>query len=453
MLLEQALDVVLVLGMVGEIGGLVRIGAEVIEGGVAGGGEALGVGGIVEAVELPLAVADHDLGVIIAPALVAEGDLALDAAGRGFFAGLEGGGKGGGISGVGRKASEIEERWDQAEDLDESVDAFAAGNVVGGVKEVRHGGHLVIEGLLLEEALVAEVRAVIGNEGNDGVGEQGALAHPIEEAAAHGVGKGATGIVIGAGMVELLGGEEVTALNLAEDAAFAFGLGGELSRRGSGDLEAFGLDLTEILFGGDYGSVRRVEGEAEEKWLGRVAGGKPLLGVADVEGFGGEVLGDGEFAGEDPTALEVVGGVAGVIEGVEVAGVVLWGVGFRLDDALGGATGFEIEWGAGGSAEDVLFAEGGSLVAGVAEAPREVGGLLGEAGLVVEDLVGEGEFAGEEGGAAGNADGGWDVGVAEKDAVAGEGVQMGELRGGAAVGGEGIGTLLVGHEPEDVGAA
>ena len=81
----------------------------------------------------------------------------------------------------------------------------------------------------------------------------------------------------------------------------------------------------------------------------------------------------------------------------------------------------------------------------------EDGDVLGEVDFVFEDLVSALAAAGDHAGAGGHADGGAGVGAAETDAAGGEGVEVGRADGGVAGAAEGVPTLLVGGDEEEVG--
>ena len=88
--------------------------------------------------------------------------------------------------------------------------------------------------------------------------------------------------------------------------------------------------------------------------------------------------------------------------------------------------------------------------AGALEILREVNGAGGNGAVVVDDAVAKGVEAGENGGAAGRAEGGGDEGVFDVDAVAREGVEVGRLGDGMAHEAHRIVAVVVGEDEDDV---
>ena len=99
---------------------------------------------------------------------------------------------------------------------------------------------------------------------------------------------------------------------------------------------------------------------------------------------------------------------------------------------------------------EVGFAEKGGGVADFVQGVAEDGDVLAEVDFVFEDLVPALAAAGDHAGAGGHADGGTGVGAVEADATSGQGIEVGRADGGVAGAAEGVPTLLVGGDEEEV---
>ena len=172
------------------------------------------------------------------------------------------------------------------------------------------------------------------------------------------------------------------------------------------------------------GAVRRfVVAHGEER----------LLRVALLEPVEGEIA-------------DQVGAVAGVLlaaGGSEEGGIVV--------DALAGEDVPVVE--AGGVGDEVPLADHGGLVAGALQFLGDVIALRVERLVEGVDAVLVAVLAGEDRGAAGRADGVGAEAVGEAHAAVGDAVDVRRLVDAAAVGGDGVGGVIVGHDEEDVGRA
>ena len=173
--------------------------------------------------------------------------------------------------------------------------------------------------------------------------------------------------------------------------------------------------------------------------------------VHEEEGFGFVALfvepieskvGDG-VGGVEAVFLDDVLGPGPVAHGAEF-GVVVF--------SLAGEDAVVVE--VGGFDLEVPFADHGGVVSGFAEFDREhlfagfdfAGEVVGTVDVVV--------LAGESTGAGGGADRVGAEGVFEEHALVGEAVDVGgggDLGEAAAVGADGVGGVVVGHDVEDVG--
>ncbi len=189
---------------------------------------------------------------------------------------------------------------------------------------------------------------------------------------------------------------------------------------GLGDV-AVGEEV--LVFGGGLpGTVRRLVVAHGEEGLLRVALLEPV---------------EGEIADQ-------IGAVAGVLfaaGGGEEGGIVV--------DALAGEDVPVVE--AGGFGDEVPFADHGGLVSGAAGVPWRRDCAWGRAVLPGVDAVLMAVLAGENGGAAGRADGIGAEAIGEAHAAVGDAVDVRRLVDAAAVGGDGVGGMIVGHDVDDVG--
>ena len=118
-------------------------------------------------------------------------------------------------------------------------------------------------------------------------------------------------------------------------------------------------------------------------------------------------------------------------------------------DALAGEDVPVVE--AGGVGDEVPLADHGGLVAGALEFLGDVIALGVERLFEGVDAVLVAVLAGEDGGAAGRADRVGAEAVGEAHAAVGDAVDVRRLVDAAAVGGDGVGGVVVGHDEEDVG--
>ena len=347
--------------------------------------------------------------------------------------------------------------------------------------------------------MVAEEEALVGGVDDDGVLVDALLLEVVEHLA--------DGVVDGLDAAEVvLHIAEVGELDALAAAAFALGVGecgvvadflgpavagfaglvllgvdaGELAALGEvfGELEV-GLDAHVVLEG--HGGAADGGGAAlavvEEGVGGRDVGegelaegvavlglGEPVAvgglvehgdeeGLALGEGLVDDALGDagevvgGVFAGEGDAAVgEMVLGVGGALlglgeeVGVEVLALVLVdgpAVPVGVADGLGAA--------------HVPLAEEGGVVAAVAEGAADgldLGGDVVEDGDAVLAAV----HARHDAGARGGADGVRHEDVLEEGALLGQAVDARGLVDARAVGADGVGGVVIGHDEEDVGA-
>ena len=123
-------------------------------------------------------------------------------------------------------------------------------------------------------------------------------------------------------------------------------------------------------------------------------------------------------------------------------------------EALAGEDGPFIEAGRamGGAFAQVPLAEDGRLVAAGLQVFGEGGQAVvhrrSEGGYAVDVVVGAGEHAG----AAGGADGVGAEGILEAQAAMGQAIQLRRLVDAAAIGGEGVGRVVIGKDEEEVGS-
>ena len=118
-------------------------------------------------------------------------------------------------------------------------------------------------------------------------------------------------------------------------------------------------------------------------------------------------------------------------------------------DALAGENVPVVE--AGGLADQVPFADHGGLVAGALQFLGDVIALGVERIFEGVDAVLVAVLAGENRGAAGRADGIGAEAVGEANAAVGDAVDVRRLIDAAAVGGDGVGGVIVRHDVENVG--
>ncbi len=139
-----------------------------------------------------------------------------------------------------------------------------------------------------------------------------------------------------------------------------------------------------------------------------------------------------------------VGAVAGVLlaaGGRDEGGIVI--------DALAGQDVPVVE--AGGIGDQVPLADHGGLIAGALQFLGDVVALGIERFVQRVDAVLVAVLAGEDRGAAGRADGVGAEAIGEAHAAVGDAVDVRRLVDAAAVGGDGVGGVIVRHDVEDVG--
>lgn len=99
----------------------------------------------------------------------------------------------------------------------------------------------------------------------------------------------------------------------------------------------------------------------------------------------------------------------------------------------------------------VPFSEVGGGVSGLLKLSGESGEVFGVFGEIIDDAVGVGVEAAEDGGAAGGAQGGSAEVVFEEDAFIGEAVDIGGGEVGVTGAAEGVPALVVGEDEDHVG--
>jgi hypothetical protein len=264
------------------------------------------------------------------------------------------------------------------------------------------------------EVVVADVVAVVGGEGDDGVCREAGLFEFVEEAAEVAV-DGVDGGVIAAGpLLDLLGGVAADVGDGGVEVLVRGGING--GDRGVGDV-----GLAEVEADGER--LVLVLAEELDRLVGEDVGETPLddvLAVGEVEGGVDRVVAAAE------EAVELVEAEAGGVElglGAEVP----------LAEEGGGVPGLLEDLGPGGDGSgEALAAVGLGGVEPVGDA--DLGGLE----------------AGEDGGPAGGADGGGDEGVGEHRAFSGEAVLVDGLGFLVAVDADGPGGLVVGDDLDEV---
>jgi len=306
-------------------------------------------------------------------------------------------------------------------------------------QQQRHPRGDLVEALLLQEAVVAEVRAVVGAEDDHRVVE----VDVVEQLSEQVVDERAAAVVSLPQPPEL---RFVQPIGAGPRDQRLRDRGRQVRRVGriDGQVDRVGIDHRVEGRRGDDRGVRRIEADPQQVRAVAVAIAEPGQGIGDVLALGGLLDRAGETSSEDPRSL--LAGVPhhAVCVGIDrdlVAEVVYRRVQRPLDLGLEGFVLVVV----------VVLSKAGGLPTRVDERLRGKGRPGVRHGqVVVEDAGAQRREAGDHRGAGGDADRAGGVGRTVAHAGGGEGIEVRRNGPGRAVAGEAVGALLVGQEPEDV---
>ena len=289
------------------------------------------------------------------------------------------------------------------------------GNRLAGFEQCRAAGQerdahgLFVGGAFVDQAVFAEGEAVVAHIEDEGGIEFAALLEYGEDATDAFVdraeGFGVALVILGAVEGRVVGViDAVPAVALGLDPHGPVGRVGGEGRRGD---ELLVLEFALVAIGGDELGVNGFVRKIEEIRL--------LLLFNELDGVVGEFVGDVAFL-RHCFAVDVEAIRAGEVGALAAEGDP------PVEAGLGGI----------GFATHVPLAYEGGFVTGFLEVAGEEGGAFGDGGVVVDDLMFVGVFAGEDAGAGRGAEGGGDESVFEMGAVAGEGIEVGRFEEGLA---------------------